>query len=67
MTCLLKTRIWKDEANHRSVVVPIAGERRMPGISTGVQSAPAGSPRNGRTVLPPEDSIARSLDIVRHL
>ena len=50
----------------RSVVVLIAGERRMPGISTGVQSAAAGSPRNGRTVLPPEDSIARSLDIVRH-
>jgi isoamylase len=50
----------------RSVVVLIAGEGRMPGISTGVRSAPAGSARNERTVLPPDDSIAGSLDIVRH-
>ena len=54
----LKNRIWKNEANQYTVIDDfqnvfaegldgltslIAGEGRMPGISTGVQSAPAGT------------------------
>ncbi len=41
----------------RSVVVLIAGEGRMPGISTGVQSAPAGASGNAKDVFPPDHSV----------
>jgi glycogen operon protein len=40
----------------RSVVVLIAGEGRMPGISTGMKSAPAEAPSNHWNVFPPNGS-----------
>jgi glycogen operon protein len=53
-------------AGARSVVVLIAGEARMPGISTGVQLAPVEASRNARNVFPPDHSIGRLLDQERH-